>query len=329
MTRLITGFLILMGLASPLAAGCQGTDLRPGLTVSERAALTALTEHRPYPTGNHWVATRGQEVLHLVGTLHLDDPRFDPVMDRLSPLIDEAATVMLELTELEQAQLNSALATRPNLLVLSDTSLPELMGDDWEPLAKAMTARGMPGFMAAKFRPWYVAMLLSMPSCIDLTKMADAGLDARIEARANARGIPTRALEAFDTAFAAFADVPLDLQVKMLRAALVPDGVADDIFATLLEAYFDQAHAESWAISEVLSPRFGLLSDAETEAVFADMDRTLLASRNKAWIPVILDTLDQTDGPVLAAFGAAHLSGEDGVLALLEAEGFALERRPF
>jgi len=32
------------------------------------------------------------------------------------------------------------------------------------------------------------------------------------------------------------------------------------------------------------------------------------------------------DGPVVAAFGALHLSGEDGVLALLQGAGFSLER---
>ena len=38
----------------------------------------------------------------------------------------------------------------------------------------------------------------------------------------------------------------------------------------------------------------------------------------------MLGALDQ--GPVFAAFGALHLSGKDGVLALLEREGFTLER---
>jgi uncharacterized protein YbaP (TraB family) len=32
------------------------------------------------------------------------------------------------------------------------------------------------------------------------------------------------------------------------------------------------------------------------------------------------------DGPALAAFGALHLSGPDGVLALLERAGFTVER---
>ena len=53
----------------------------------------------------------------------------------------------------------------------------------------------------------------------------------------------------------------------------------------------------------------------------------LMVQRNQDWIPVL--TRAAADGPVLAAFGALHLSGDQGVLALLQAEGFTLERLPF
>ena len=46
-------------------------------------------------------------------------------------------------------------------------------------------------------------------------------------------------------------------------------------------------------------------------------------ARNRAWIPVIEAA---AEGPVLAAFGALHLSGKDGVLTCCKAEGFTLEQ---
>jgi uncharacterized protein len=49
-----------------------------------------------------------------------------------------------------------------------------------------------------------------------------------------------------------------------------------------------------------------------------------MTTRNRAWIPVLVTAA--TEAPVVAAFGALHLSGQDGVLALLEAEGFTLQR---
>ncbi|WP_370206496.1 TraB/GumN family protein, partial [Pararhodobacter marinus] len=77
------------------------------------------------------------------------------------------------------------------------------------------------------------------------------------------------------------------------------------------------------------SPRLTPLGEAEADTVFDTVNGAMINARNRAWIPVILDTLDSTDGTVIAAFGAAHLSGEEGVLNLLAEEGFELERAPF
>lgn len=44
---------------------------------------------------------------------------------------------------------------------------------------------------------------------------------------------------------------------------------------------------------------------------------------------MILEALDRTEGVVVAAFGAGHLSGDLGVLQLLQDEGFTLEVLPF
>jgi uncharacterized protein YbaP (TraB family) len=51
---------------------------------------------------------------------------------------------------------------------------------------------------------------------------------------------------------------------------------------------------------------------AEVDAEFAKMEQILIADRNRAWIPVLTGAAQE--GPVFAAFGALHLSGEAGVL---------------
>ncbi|MDD8022590.1 MAG: TraB/GumN family protein, partial [Paracoccaceae bacterium] len=53
-------------------------------------------------------------------------------------------------------------------------------------------------------------------------------------------------------------------------------------------------------------------------------EELLIATRNRAWLPVIEDAL--ADGPAVLAAGALHLSGEAGLLALLRADGFTITR---
>ncbi len=317
-------------LATPLRASCDGQDLRETLTAGEMTLLDARLAETPYPEGNHWRATRKDEVLHLIGTLHLSDQRLDAPVAHLTPVVAGAGRLLLEMTQTEEAELEQALATRADMLLLPDTTLPELLPEaDWQLLSEALRLRGMPPFMAAKMRPWYVSMLLAVPPCMADQMQEQTGLDKRLAGIARENGVPTRALEPFDTAFTAFADMPLDTQILMIRSALASPETNEDLFETLLSAYFAETHGAGQIILEVLSPRLTTLSDAENARIFTAMDDALLKRRNRAWIPVILDALEETEGHVVAGFGAAHLAGENGVLALLEAEGFTLQRLSF
>lgn len=80
-------FLLFIIAAQTVQASCSGTDLRSGLTAAQRQELTDSVEATPYAAGNHWRAERGGQIIHLVGTLHLDDPRLKAPFGRLAPLV--------------------------------------------------------------------------------------------------------------------------------------------------------------------------------------------------------------------------------------------------
>ncbi|SIS66898.1 hypothetical protein SAMN05421759_102212 [Roseivivax lentus] len=321
--------LIWLGPAPSARAQCAGTDMRPGLTEDMRAAVDAQVAQMPFAEGNHWIARRDGDVVHLVGTMHADDPRFDAVTDRLAPVIADARLLLLEVTKAEQEALMAELATDPSLFVLQDTTLPELLSEaDWQALSEATAARGIPGFMAAKMKPWYLSLILALPPCMQAAMGTPNGLDARLEALAAMAGTPTAALEDPRSVFAAFEGAPLEEQAAMILPSIMPAESAEDLFATLREAYFAELTAESWVLSTTLAAE---LSPAGAGAVTEAMDQAegaLLTDRNRAWMSVILTALDD-GGPVVVAAGAAHLPGETGLLQLLSAEGFTLTRAPF
>ncbi len=330
MRLILTALTLCSLIAAPLQAACSGQSLRDALTESEAETLLRRLDATPYAEGNHWRATKGDEVLHLIGTMHLSDDRLTAPAARLEPLVRSAGLLLLEMTAVEEAELQASLQSDMDMLLLPDRTLPDLMPEeDWQQLAAAMRQRGMPPFMGARMRPWYVSMLLAIPPCM-ADRLEDAnGLDARLEAVATKAGVPTQALEPYDTGFAAFADLPMDTQLLMIRSALSSPEDAEDLFETVLASYFDETHGAGQIVLEVLSPRLTPMTEAETAEVFAVLDEALIAGRNRAWIPVILKALEQSEGTVVAGFGAAHLAGDQGVLKLLEAEGFTLERQVF
>lgn len=315
--------------AQPALAACAGNDLRSTLGPAEQDRLQIELQDAPFAEGNHWRATRDGRVLHLVGTMHLSDPRLDAPLDRLRPTIESADLLLLETTAEDSASLENRLATDPGLLLMPDATLPELLSDaEWAQMSDALSARGIPPFMAARFQPWYVSVVLAVPPCAALPDLATGGMDARIEAMATEAGIPRAALEDVETIFATFANQPRETQIDMMLSALVDPAISEDLFATLLASYFDEATAEGWAVSAILAERYSPIDPGEAAEMFAKIEQELLVDRNRDWIPVLIDALEDHD-VVMAAFGAAHLPGKDGVLALLEAEGFVLERLAF
>lgn len=340
MTRCFAAILLWTFSALAALATCQGTDLRATLTEAERTHLTEQLDATPYNSGNHWRATKDGNVLHLVGTIHLGDPRLDPVIERLRPVIDDAGLLLLEATAEERLKLQDSIVSESDIFFLPGKSLIDLLPeDDWAQLKAALAARGMPAFMAARYQPWFLAVSLAMPPCLAQEAAKANGLDALMEARAAAQDIPVAALEDFDAGIRSFAGLSFEDQVSMLKATLMESQDAEDQFATLFAAYFEEAHAEVWLISEILSARVlaeqrqqredGMLVMVIDAPSMSEIESALLVKRNEAWINVIEDAALENDKPVVAAFGAAHLAGTSGILNLLADRGWALEQLPF
>jgi len=318
------------GTAAPARAACAGQDLIPALPEADRTALGAAVGPSAYAAGNHWVARRGTTEIALIGTYHLYDPRMEAVAERLTPVIAGAEILFVEATDTEVEELQQTVARDPSRLFLTDgPTLPEaLPEEDWQRLSAEFRARDIPPFLGAKFRPWYVAVLLAIPACLtEGGQPPRQGLDRLLMDRAAAAGVPMQALEPWDTALGIFDGLPFDRQIDMLRASLPLAGQSEDALATMEEAWFREEHRLIWEYS-----RFVALSqsDAEAgrlEADFAVMEEALLSSRNRAWIERLLPAAEGRR--VAVAVGAAHLSGPAGLLPLLEERGFDLARRPF
>ena len=79
-------------------ATCQGRDLRLNLTPESQAELDRAIGKVPFPEENHWIASKGDTDLHLIGTLHTNDARMGTVIDRLAPSLNNADAFYFEVT---------------------------------------------------------------------------------------------------------------------------------------------------------------------------------------------------------------------------------------
>ena len=162
---------IIMVVSCPLSmlhAACQGADLRAQISASERRTLEAFQRDTPYPAGNHWLAVKGQHRINVIGTIHIGDPRLDPVLSKLKPVLAAADRIYLEMTPREESQLQQAVSEQPELMFITTgpTLIDLLPTEEWDQLAQAAQARNIPGFMAVKFQPWYLCVFRGDPATL-------------------------------------------------------------------------------------------------------------------------------------------------------------------
>lgn len=332
MRLVLAGMLAVWGYAAQ-ASVCQGTNLLAALPPDQRAEIDAAVAETPFARGLLWQASKGGQRMILLGTYHFDDPRHDAMLSRLEPILAEAAALFVEAGPKEERRLTEALAADPTLMVdPTGPTLPErLSARDWSLLSEAMADRGLPAVATAKLRPWYVAMMLGISPCMmrQMTQEGAQGLDHRIVARALDRDVPVRALEPWDTVFTLFRDLTPGQEIEMIRAALPAAAHADDYAVTLTEAYFAGDVWAIWEFGRVDAYRNSGLSRDRVDAQMDLAQDRLMETRNRAWIAPLTAgarAAARQGRGIVAGFGALHLPGDQGVLRLLERDGWTILR---
>lgn len=304
---------------------CGTNDLTESFTDEEATYLADRIAPHPFSEGLIWQANKRDERVVVVGTLHIPDARFDPIVARLTPTIEASDLLIVEATREVEASMASMAATNPEMFFLTTgPSLIDLLEDaEWEQLSAEMSDRGIPGVLAAKFQPWYASLVLAMPTCaLGALQAGQQGLDRRLETVAEQAGVAVAGLEGAEAVLGVFAGDTIEDQLEGLRITLGTQDPTNASTSTLVELYFDERTRASWEVSRILIDREGIEGGQE---MFDEVEQSLLIDRNMAWERVMSELLPGKN--VVLAVGAAHLSGETGVLRALERAGY--EVTPF
>ena len=312
--------------AAPAQALCEGRDLIAEMPAAQSAPLQQAAATTPYGSGLLWNAARGGQSVTIFGTYHFRHDHTLSHLDQLGPLIDAAQRVYLESggTDMQEAQ--RAMASEPGLLFITQgpTLIDRLTAAEWQTYSEAMAQRGIPGFMAAKFKPFMASMTLSIGPCLTRSGIAQQpGIDMLVNTRA---GDKARSLEDWRETLTLLDTLPPEEQLDMLRLSFGYIDDADDMSHTLLQRYLDGQVSVIWEYSRALSLQAG--SSAEE---FAKFEEIFLNARNRAWADLLARDLSAPDAPSRSfiAVGAGHLPGQQGLLNLLQDQGFTISALPF
>lgn len=257
---------------------------------------------------------------YLLGTIHMTDPRVTAFSPRLLNALEQSRTVALEVADVSADATNAAILKAARLVLFTDgRSLDDLLSDEeYEKVKSTLTGAGLPGEMAAMFRPWVVSMILSVSAC-ERQKVKEGlpVLDLKIAAAARERGLKVVGLETIESQLSAMAAIPDDQQIAMLRASLKFADRANDTMETLLQLYLTRDMGSAWPFHLALARQAGIGQQS-----FSGFQKRIVSDRNEHMRDAALPLLEK--GRVLIAVGALHLVGDNGLVAMLRDAGYTL-----
>ncbi|MEM7210867.1 MAG: TraB/GumN family protein [Pseudomonadota bacterium] len=328
MRSLILGIAALFLAASSAHAACGGKNMLDELRRSNPDAVTAIEARANATqngTGRFWKIERdGLAPSHLFGTFHTPQAA-ELVPEPVWAALDASEIAVFELSRSQEAEMESRLHSDPTFILSSEpTNLQDLLPpDDYTELRRAFEDRDISMQIAGALKPWLQISLLAFPPC-HMAAVADGGepLDIVMADRAFAAGIPELGLESYETALMAFDTLTQDMVTNLLVGAARTRAFEEDIFRTNMELY------AAGRIS--LMDEFNLwmgetaMPGTDIRALNSHMMDALLRVRNNAWLKTLLPAL--ANGNAFVAVGALHLPGPDGLIALLQQNGYSVTR---
>lgn len=321
--------ILILSTGLPAAAQCVGRNLIEDMSREMQAGIKQAVSEVPYHEGILWRATKGDAKITLIGTYHFPDPRHQETIDRLSGTLEDAAALYVEAEPEQEARLSKALAEDPSLISApaSQNLSGRLSESEWLTVLTAMSDRGFPPSRTDQLDPWFIAMMISISPCM-LQQTGAEGLDHMLIERAQSADIPVHGLEPWDTLLTLFDGLTPAEEENLIRAALPAAVYADDYAATLAEAYFSGDVWEIWEFGRFDAYERSGLSKQQIDDQFAFAQARLIDRRNKGWIAPLVagaEAAAESGKSIVAGFGALHLPGEQGVLSLLEYDGWKIE----
>ncbi len=266
-------------------------------------------------SGCVWVATSPNGgKLYLCGTIHILREADYPLAPAYEAAYADAQKLVFELPP-DSGSGASMNARMQKLAALPEgETLASTVGDEMATTVfKWAAAHGYPASGFEKFQPWYIALMIAAVEYAELGAQPDKGVDNHFEARALRDKKPAQGLETVELQINLFSALTAAQQKELLQQTLAEVKTMAGDFEKLIAA---------WKSGDLAVLHDLLYREAEQ---YPDLMDLFLISRNKAW----LERLDQhliKGERIMLLVGAAHLTGPQGLIALLKVKGHTVER---
>jgi uncharacterized protein len=244
----------------------------------------------------------------LLGTVHSEDPRLLDFPPQLLDALRDADRLALELVP------DAAMLERlQQAMHFEQGGLHEVLEDElYDEVVRILAeSYGMGEPAVRRLRPWAAAMTLSVPP-----PQTGLFMDLALSFRARGMGLEVIALETLDEQLEFLKGMSHEAQLELIRTAVEEHANMPETFERLVSAYLSGDLDALEALSQHQL-------EGMDEEVARHFNEVGLNQRNHVMLERALPHLKQ--GGLVIAVGALHLVGDEGLLSLLQSEGFELK----
>lgn len=265
-------------------------------------------------TGLVWRLKGRENTVYLLGSIHLLRQQDHPLPSTFETAYRDADLLVMELDmddldplEAQQLMLARGLAT-------DGRSLRSIMGDaDYSQAQKRIRALELEFPFLDGMEPWFAALTLLNLQFLRLGLDAEQGVEAWFTRKAVADGKEIIGLETLDQQLALFDSMPDKTQSDFLLLSLRDAQNMDSDLHNLISA---------WKRGNANVLERELLGDFRS---VPSAYQKMVVDRNRAWSELILEYA-ASDRDYLVIVGSLHLVGPDGLVTMLERQGYAVSR---
>lgn len=277
-----------------------------GLLLQGSGHVYALSPDSEQQTGILWQIERaGFRPSYILGTVHTDDSRVINLPQIIRQKLSQADSFMAELM-LDRFSMQEA---SQFMFLSGGQHLESLIGAQrYQRCVELLGQYGVPSHVIKRMKPWAVMVMLSMPK-----SRTGIVLDQQLYQEAESQGKKRYGLETNREQVAVFETFSLPQQIVMLDEAIKDFDRLPAVFDELIHYYLKRDLTGLQRISE----KYMLQGD---RLLTKSIKQKVLLDRNYRMVRRMKPRL--MEGNSFIAVGALHLPGDEGILRLLEKEGY-------
>ncbi|WP_049723378.1 TraB/GumN family protein [Gilvimarinus polysaccharolyticus] len=277
------------------------------------AAGVLCASFASYADSYVWQVSDGENKLFIGGTIHMLKPSDFPLPAEYPAALAAADQVVFEanMDVLSDAEFSQRLQ-QAMMLESGQTLEDRLNSKTWQRLSAYALARQLPLAPLQAFEPAFVALAFTM---LEMQKLGfGEGIDRRYFDMAKTQGKVLGELETTEQ------QLGFVVAMTKMDPNLFINSTLDDL--EQMAELFETMVAE-WRAGDA-DDLFKLMGKPMLDEA-PELYDVILAQRNKNWLPKIKALLATPEKEFILV-GALHLAGPDSVLALLEQQGYNVQR---